>query len=88
MRPDLHIPVQGLFCADLTQPSPSGSEASSCQVCKLVSLQNLNFKLGRDCKVPEGREQERCLRDRGPGGWASGGLGASILPTTVQCVCW
>ena len=51
---------------------PWVSEATLCQVCKPVSLQSLNFKLGRDCEVPEGREQERCLRGRGPGDWALG----------------
>ena len=54
---------------------PRLSEAPSCQVFKPVLLQSLNFKLGRDCKVPEGREQERCLRGRGPGGWALGARG-------------
>ena len=51
---------------------PRVSEVPSCQVSKPVSLQSLNFKLGRDCEVPEGREQERCLCGRGPGDWALG----------------
>ena len=59
------------------------SEAASCQVCKLVSLQSLNFKLDRDCEVPKGREQQRCLRDRGPGSWASGAQG--LDPGPAQC---
>ena len=63
---------------------PGVSEAPSCQVCKPVLLQSLNFKLGRDYEVLKGREQERCLRGRGPGGWASGAR-ASIRahPSTV-----
>ena len=54
---------------------PGVCEAPSCQVCRLVSLQSLNFKLDRDCEVPEGREEERRLRGRGPGSWASGARG-------------
>ena len=59
---------------------PGVSEAPSCQVCRLLSLQSLNFKLDRDCEVPKGREQERHLRGRGPGSWASGARGLDPGP--------
>ena len=60
------------------------SEAPSCQVCRLLSLQSLNFKLDRDCEVPKGREQERHLRGRGPGSWASGARGLDPGPAQLS----
>ena len=63
---------------------PGVSEAPSCQVCRLLSLQSLNFKLDRDCEVPKGREQERHLRGRGPGSWASGARGLDPGPAQLS----
>lgn len=51
-----------------------------------MSLQNLNFKLGRDCEVLEGREQERWLRGRGPGGWGSGARGLDPAHPSTVCL--
>ena len=63
---------------------PGVSEATLCQVCKLVSLQSVNFKLGRDYESQKAGSRRDVYitgdQEAGPRG-----LGASILahPSTV-----
>ena len=61
---------------------PGISEATFCQVCKLVSLQSLNFKLGRDYESQKaGSRRDAYVAEDQEAGPRE--LGASILAHSI-----